>query len=143
MNTKRLLSSVAGLALVAGGAFGLAACGGDSNGGTTGGDGGSSEDAPAASESDIAEDLQNARQAVLDALAEDDSWSQIMLASDVKAPTVKYGLLVVPYSFSEAASRIQSTVDIKDGKFTIDGDSAATGQTWVIDQDGNITEKAS
>lgn len=144
MNTKRLLSSAAGLALAAGGVFGLAACGGGesgSGGGTS--DSGTSEEAPAASESDIAEDLEAARQAVLDALAEDDSWKQIMLASDVKAPTVKYGLLVVPYAFSEAASRVQSTVDISDGKFTIDGDSAATGQTWVIDQDGNITEKAS
>jgi hypothetical protein len=35
---------------------------------------------------------------------------------------------------------VQGTISISDGEFTIDGDSAATGQTWQIDQDGNITE---
>lgn len=143
MNTKRLLSSAAGLALVAGGAFGLAACGGDSgNTGGSGSGGETSEEAPAASESDISDDLESARQTVLEALADDDSWEQVMLASDVNAPTVKYGLLVMPYSPSEAASRVQSTIEIDGDKFTIEGDSAATGQTWVIDQDGNITEKS-
>ena len=43
-------------------------------------------------------------------------------------------------SYSEAASRVQGTVDIKDGKFKIEGDSAATGQTWQIDQDGSLSE---
>ncbi len=62
-----------------------------------------------------------------------------MLASDVKAPTVKYGMLVVPYTPSDAASRVQGTVTITDGAYTIDADSAATGETWVIDQDGTIT----
>jgi hypothetical protein len=53
---------------------------------------------------------------------------------------VKYGLLVVPYSYSDAASRVQGTITITDGKYTIDADSAATGDTWRIDQDGKITE---
>lgn len=89
---------------------------------------------------DVADDLENARTAIADALAEDDSWGQIMLASDVKAPTVKYGMLVVPYTPSDAASRVQGTVTITDGAYTIEADSAASGQTWQIDQDGTITE---
>lgn len=134
MKTNKVLTTGLGIVVALTGAFGLTACGSDS------GDGGGTSQNQAASESDIAEDLENARTAVADALAEDDSWNQIMLASDVTAPTVKYGLLVVPYSFSDAASRIQGTVTITDGKFTIDGDSAETGTTWQIDQDGVITE---
>jgi hypothetical protein len=134
---KRHTALTTGLGLVVAltGVFGLTACGSD-DGGSAGG----SSSQEQASESDIAEDLENARTAVADALAEDDSWAQIMLASDVQAPTVKYGLLVVPYTFSDAASRIQGTIDIEDGKYTIEGDSAATDKTWQIDQDGTITE---
>jgi len=132
---NKALTSALGVVVALTGVFGLTACGSDDSG-----SGGSSAGEQAASESDIAEDLENARTAVADALAEDDSWAQIMLASDVTAPTVKYGLLVVPYTSSEAASRIQGTVNIEDGKYTIDGDSAETGQTWQIDQDGTITE---
>ncbi|MGN8244949.1 hypothetical protein ACTHAM_002061 [Cellulomonas soli] len=134
MKRNRVLTAGLGLVVALTGAFGLTACSSDDNG----------SDSPAGqsqeTESDIATDLEAARTAVADALAEDDSWAQIMLASDVKSPTVKYGLLVVPYSFSEAASRIQGTINIEDGKYTIDGDSAATGETWQIDQDGTITK---
>lgn len=130
MKQNKLLTTGLGLLVAVTGVFGLAACG----------DGSGASSEVQAADVDIAEDLENARTAVADALAEDDSWAQIMLASDVKAPTVKYGLLVVPFVPSEAASRVQGTVDIKDGKFTIEGDSAATGQTWQIDQDGKISE---
>lgn len=136
MKRNKALTSALGVVVALTGVFGLTACGSDDGGSSNG----SSSGEQAASESDIAEDLENARTAVADALAEDDSWAQIMLASDVSAPTVKYGLLVVPYTASEAASRIQGTVNIEDGKYTIDGDSAETGQTWQIDQDGTITE---
>ncbi len=136
MKRNKALTTGLSLAIALTGVFGLAACGSDDDGNG----GGTSAGSEAASESDIAEDLQNARTAVADALAEDDSWAQIMLASDVQAPTVKYGLLVVPYTASDAASRIQGTVNIDGGKYTIDGDSAATGKTWQIDQDGTITE---
>ncbi|WP_448631369.1 hypothetical protein [Cellulomonas soli] len=134
MKRNRVLTAGLGLVVALTGAFGLTACSSD--------DGGSDSPAGQSQEttSDIATDLEAARTAVADALAEDDSWAQIMLASDVKSPTVKYGLLVVPYSFSDAASRIQGTINIKDGKYTIDGDSAATGETWQIDQDGTITK---
>lgn len=134
MKRNTVLTAGLGLVIAFAGVTGLTACSSDDAGS------GSSASQAAASESDIAEDLEKARTAVLDALAEDDSWTQIMLASDVQAPTVKYGLLVVPYSFSDAASRIQGTINIDNGSFTIDGDSAATGDTWQIDQDGNITE---
>lgn len=133
---KRTIITTGLTALIAlTGAFGLAAC-------SSGDDAASGGETAATTTQDIdvAEDLQNARVAVADALAEDDSWNQIMLASDVKAPTVKYGLLVVPYSFSEAASRVQGTITITDGKYTIDADSAESGKTWQIDQDGTITE---
>lgn len=136
MKRTKALTTGLTLAIALTGVFGLTACGSDDGGSGSG----TSAEEQAATESDIAEDLENARVAVADALAEDDSWAQIMLASDVQAPTVKYGLLVVPYSFSDAADRIQGTVTIDGGKFTIDGDSAETGLTWQIDQDGTITE---
>lgn len=135
MKHNKVLTTGLGIAVALIGVFGLTACGSSDDSGS-----GSSAGSEAASESDITEDLENARTAVADALAEDDSWAQVMLASDVTAPTVKYGLLVVPYTFSDAASRIQGTINIEDGKYTIDGDSAATGLTWQIDQDGTITE---
>jgi hypothetical protein len=133
VKSNKVLSTGLGLMIAVTGAFGLTACGSDDSGTGT-----SSESTQAAV--DVTEDLENARTAVADALAEDDSWAQIMLASDVEAPTVKYGLLVVPYSFSDAASRVQGTVTITDGDYTIEADSAATGLTWQIDQDGTITE---
>jgi len=143
MKRNTMLTRSLGLAIAVTATFGLAACGSDdssssdaSASATTAADGGSDA---AAADVDVAEDLEAARTAVADALAEDDSWGQIMLASDVKAPTVKYGMLVVPYTPSDAASRVQGTVTITDGAYTIDADSAATGETWVIDQDGTIT----
>lgn len=133
MKRNKVLTTGLGLLITVTGVFGLTACGSDEGGSET-------PAASAAVEVDVKEDLENARTAVADALAEDSSWAQIMLASDVKAPTVKYGLLVVPYIASDAASRVQGTVAITDGKYTIEADSAATGQTWKIDQDGAITE---
>lgn len=133
MKNHKVLTTSLGLLIAVTGVFGLSACG-SNDGGTEG----SSETAPA--DVDVVEDLENARTAVADALAEDDSWAQIMLASDVDAPTVKYGLLVVPYVASDAAEHVQGTITIDDGNYTIDAESAATGQTWQIDQDGTIAE---
>lgn len=138
MNTTKM--RVAGIGvLVAGALLGFSACGGGSSADVT--------EAPATSPSataepvvDVAEDLENARQAISDALAEDPSWTQIMLASDVQSPTVKYGMLVVPFVPSDASARVQGTIQIANGKFTIEAESAATGSTWQIDQDGAITE---
>lgn len=130
---KKILSTALGLVIAVAGVLGLVACGSD---GEPGGETSVNESASV----DVTEDLENARQTILDVLADDDSWSQIMLASDVQQPTVKYGLLVVPYSYSDAASRVQSTITITNGEFAIDADSAATGQTWRIDQEGTITE---
>lgn len=131
MKSSKIVTVALGLTIAFTGAVGLAAC---STEGST----------PSTSVSegtvDVAADLESARQAILDALAEDDSWGQIMLASDVTRPTVKYGLLVVPYVHSEAADHVQGTITITDGQFTIEAESAATGETWQIDQDGTITQ---
>lgn len=130
-----------GLLIAATATFGLTACGSDDDA-TTGTSTSAEGSDVAAADVDVADDLETARTAVADALAEDDSWNQIMLASDVKAPTVKYGMLVVPFTPSDAASRVTGTVAIEDGAFVIEADSEATGQTWQIDQDGTITEKS-
>ena len=132
MKTTKMRATGLAIVIAATGAFGLTAC---------------SEDSAAPAESagveqsavDVATDLETARQAVLDALADDD-WAQVMLASDVTEPTVKYGLMVMPFAPTEAAERVTGTVNIDGGKFVIEAVSAATGQTWQIDQDGNITE---
>ena len=132
MNNTKLRATGLALLIAVTGAFGLTACSGD-DGGSEGSSEGTEVDV------DVAEDLETARQAVLDALADDD-WAQVMLASDVDAPTVKYGLMVMPFVASEAAARVTGTVTIDGGNFVIDAESAATGQTWQIDQDGTITE---
>jgi hypothetical protein len=132
VKNNKVLTAGLGLLIAATGAFGLSACSSDD-----GGSEGSSAETPV--DVDVAEDLQTARQAVLDALADDD-WAQVMLASDVDAPTVKYGLMVMPFVASEAAARVTGTVTIDGGNFVVEAESAATGQTWQIDQDGTITE---
>lgn len=137
MKRHKVLTTGLGLLVALTGAAGLTACSSDSD---TGSGGGGDAAETETVDVDVAEDLENARTPVADALAEDDSWAQIMLASDVQAPTVKYGLLVVPYSYSDAASRVQGTITITDGTYTIEADSAETGKTWQIDQDGEITE---
>ncbi|PVU83565.1 hypothetical protein DDP54_11815 [Cellulomonas sp. WB94] len=137
MKSNKVLSTGLGLLVAVTGVLGLAACGSDSDDSSSSGSTSASSQAAV----DVTDDLQNARKAVADALAEDDSWAQIMLASDVEAPTVKYGLLVVPYTASDAAKRVQGTVTITDGTYKIEAESAATGKTWQIDQDGSITEK--
>lgn len=134
MTTNKMLTTGLGLLIALTGALGVTACSGD-----TGTSASQSTAADAAATVDVAEDLENARLTVLEAL-EDDDWAQVMLASDVDAPTVKYGLLVMPYTYSDATSRVQGTIEIDGDKFTIEADSAATGQTWQIDQDGTITE---
>lgn len=135
-NTKLSAGLLAAL-LVAGGTFGLAGCAGgtETSGGTGGGDSSTSQDA----DSDVTTDLETARQAVIDGLATKPGSTQIMLAGDVKQPTEKYGLLVMPFVKSDAAERVTGTVNITDGKYVIEAVSAASGDTWQIDQDGKIS----
>lgn len=134
MKHNKVLTTGFGLLIAVTGTFGLAAC--SSEGGGNGGD----TTATAEVNVDVAKDLQTARQAVLDALADDD-WAKVMLADDVEGPTVKYGLMVMPFTASDAASRVTGTVTIEEGgQFVIEAESAATGETWQIDQDGNITQ---
>lgn len=133
MKRNKVLATGLGLLIGVTGVTGLTACSSD--------DGANGSDSTVTAEVnvDVATDLQTARQAVLDALADDD-WAQVMLASDVDAPTVKYGLMVMPFAATDAASRVTGTVTIDGGKFVIEADSAATGETWKIDQDGDITQ---
>lgn len=132
MKNHKLRAAGLTLLIATTGALGLAACSSD--------DGGSTPTAAVEQSTvDVATDLQTARQAVLDALA-DDNWDKVMLASDVGAPTVKYGLMVMPFAPTDAASRVTGTVTIDGSNFKIEAVSAATGTTWQIDQDGNITE---
>lgn len=140
MNTTKLRAGVLAAVILTAGTFGLAGCAGDS-GSTSGSTSGSSSSSQSET-SDVAADLETARQAIVDALAEDPNWTQVMLAGDVKQPTQKYGLLVMPFVKSEAAKRVTGTVDISDGKYVIEAESAETGETWQIDQDGNITQAA-
>jgi len=133
MNNTKIRAAALATLIALTGAFGLSAC--------------SSDSAPDASQTqstevDVAEDLQAARQAVEDALAEDSSWTQVMLAGDVTQPTQKYGLLVMPFVKSEAAKRVTGTVTIDGGKYVIEAESAETGHVWQIDQDGTISEVA-
>jgi len=134
MKRNKVLATGLGLLIGVTGLTGLTACSSSDDGGTAG-----DETVAAEVNVDVATDLQTARQAVLDALADDD-WAQVMLASDVDAPTIKYGLMVMPFAMTDAAERVTGTVTIDGDKFVIEADSAATGETWQIDQDGNISE---
>ena len=135
MNTKTMRAGGLAVLIAATGAFGLTACSSD--------DGAAGTDTEVSQEAavDVATDLETAKAAVDEALAGED-WAQVMLASDVDSPTVKYGLMVMPFVKTDAAERVTGTVNIDGGNYTIEAVSAATGQTWQIDQDGNISEAA-
>jgi len=134
MKNDKLRAAGLALLIAATGTFGLTACSSDD-------DSAASSDTVASvpADVDVATDLQTARQAVIDALADDD-WAQVMLASDVDGPTVKYGLMVMPFAPTDAAERVTGTVNIDGGKYVIEAVSAATGDTWQIDQDGTISQ---
>ena len=132
MNTTKAKASALALLITAVGTLGLAACSSDAEG-----DAGESA-AAAASCTALTSDLETAKQAVVDALADDD-WAQVMLASDVDSPTVKYGLMVMPFVKTDAAERVTGTVDITDGNYVIEAEGT-DGVVCQIDQDGTITE---
>lgn len=133
MKRNKIITTGLGLLIAVTGLAGLTACSSGS------GSKGTQTAVTAPSTVDVATDLQTGRQAVLDALAKQD-WPQVMLASDVTVPTMKYGLMVMPFAHTGAAKRVTGTVTINGGKFVIQAVSAATGQTWQIDQDGNISK---
>lgn len=135
MNIKKVQATGAALLIAAMGTFGLAACSSDT--GSTGGEDGGA--ASAACEA-LTTDLETAKTAVDDALADDD-WAQVMLASDVSEPTVKYGLMVMPFVKTDAAERVTGTVNIDGGNYVIEAEDA-DGAICQIDQDGTITEAA-
>ncbi|QRY40110.1 hypothetical protein JVX92_11445 [Microbacterium hominis] len=138
MRKSTLTTGILAAILFAGGAFGLTGCGAETS--TAGGAGGGGSSASQATQSDVTADLESARQAVIDGLEAKPGSTQIMLAGDVKQPTEKYGLLVMPFVKSDAAKRVTGTVNIDGGSYVIEAVSSATGETWQIDQDGTITQ---
>lgn len=137
-NSLVRIGLVAALALTS--AAGLAACSGSDSGAATAE---SSAAAPAAQGDDAAtkEDLTKARQVVLDTLESNGDLPQIYLANDVDKPTEKYGMLVVPYDWSDATEKLTtSIVKIDGGKFVIGALAKESQKEYQIDQDGTITE---
>lgn len=120
-------------------AVSVAACGSDSDSGSD-----TSAAETSGEDSGTKADLEAARQVILDTLKDNPDLTQIYLANDVDKPTEKYGMLVVPYDYSDATEKLTtSIVDITDGTdFTIGALAAESQKTWEIDQDGNITEAA-
>ncbi|WP_022868369.1 hypothetical protein [Schaalia vaccimaxillae] len=138
-NSLLRVGLVAALALTT--TAGLAACSDSSESGATS----TAESAavPAAEGDDAAtkEDLVNARQVVIDTLASNPDLTQIYLANDVDKPTEKYGMLVVPYNWSDATEKLTtSIVKIDGGKYVIGALASESQKTYEIDQDGNISE---
>jgi hypothetical protein len=115
----------------------LAACGGD---GGDGGGGASAATAAAEESEAFVADMEAGVKIVNDAVAEEPATTKIMLASDVEQPTQKYGMWVMPYYPSEAVEKFTMTIEIDNGDFVVECVSAATGKTWQMDQDGNMTE---
>jgi len=130
-----------GAVMLASAAFGVTACGGNAEAPSST----SSPSAPAEAGGESAEfvaDLEAGVNTINEKLAEDDTMTQIMLASDVDQPTQKYGMWVMPYHPSEAVEKFMSTVQIDGGKFVVTATSAETGKEWQMDQDGALTEVA-
>lgn len=139
-NSLVRIGLAAALALTS--AAGLAACSGSDSGAAPAG-AESSAAAPAAQGDDAAtkEDLTKARQVVLDTLAENGDLPQVYLANDVDKPTEKYGMLVVPYDWSDSTEKLTtSIVKIDGGKFVIGALAKESQKEYQIDQDGTITE---
>lgn len=139
MSSTLRVATGAVLALVL--ATGLGACSGSSDAPASGA--ASSTSSTSTEDAGTHADLEAARQTILSTLEERGELPEIYLASDVKKPEEKYGMLVVPYVHSEATEKLTtSIVKIDGGNFTIGAISAATGTEWQIDQDGNISEAA-
>ena len=140
MSTSALRAAT-GAVLVLTLAAGLGACSASNDAPTSGA--ASSSSAVSAEDAGTHADLEAARQTILSTLEERGDLPEIYLASDVKKPEEKYGMLVVPYVHSEATEKLTtSIVKINGGAFTIGAISASTGTEWQIDQDGTITEAA-
>lgn len=140
MKNSLLRISVA-LALALTGSSALAACSGSD---APAAQSAASDSAAQGEDAETKADLELARKTILDTLADNPDLDQIYLASDVKKPTEKYGMLVVPYAYSEATEKLTtSIVKIEKGpKFIIGAVAAESQKTWEIDQDGKISEKS-
>lgn len=131
--------------------FGLSACGSDKKDADTKASTSTSQEATTEKsestsstfdESDeFKADMQKAVDTVKEQLAKDPNQTQMMIANDVDQPTEKYGMWVLPFYPSDATKKFTMQIQIKDGKnFKVTLVSAASGKTWSMDQDGNITE---
>ncbi|MDC4232917.1 hypothetical protein M3T53_04225 [Actinomyces sp. B33] len=120
------------------GTAGLAACSGSSDAPAAAGQSAAVEGEDAATK----DDLVRARQTILDTLESNPSLTQIYLANDVDKPTEKYGMLVVPYDWSDDTEKLTtSIVKIEGGtNFVIGALAAQSQKTYQIDQDGTISE---
>ncbi|MCD4549523.1 hypothetical protein [Schaalia sp. lx-260] len=117
--------------------IGLAACSSSSSTQS-----GASASAASGEDSATKADLEKALQTVKDTLASKPELTQIYLANDVDKPTEKYGMLVVPYAYSDATEKLTtSIVEINGGKYVIGAVAKESQKTWQIDQDGKISEK--
>lgn len=136
-----ILRASLALTLALTGTAGLAACSGSSDSAAT--TQSAASETAQGEDAETKADLELARQTILDTLADNPDLDQIYLASDVKKPTEKYGMLVVPYAYSDATEKLTtSIVKIEEGpKFIIGAVAAESQKTWEIDQDGTITEK--
>lgn len=137
MKNARGISLGVSVALLA--TVGLVGCGADdADGADQDQNGGEAQEA--LEHPEVQEDLEEARQVILDGLEEfgEDS-SEFLLADDVSSPEQKYGMWVLPFEHSEATESMTSQVNIDGGAFTIEAEAAEDGTTYVIDQDGEIT----
>lgn len=135
MKNSALRVSLAAL-LALGLGVGVSACSGSSSSSSSSASQAQGEDAATKA------DLEKARQVVTDTLKDKPELTQIYLASDVDKPTEKYGMLVVPYAYSDATEKLTtSIVEISGGKYTIGALAKSSQKTWTIDQDGKISEK--
>jgi len=91
-------------------------------------------------DSAVQEDLREAGTTVSEALVDYPDVTQVVLSDAANQATLIYGALEVPFEASEATTELTRTVEIVDGgNFVIEAESAASGETWAIDQDGNVT----
>lgn len=92
-------------------------------------------------EPEVEADLVEAKKVIDDAIADKGEQPSFYLASDVKSPEQKYGMWVLPYHHSDATEKVTEVVNIEGGKYEIVAVSAETGAEYVIDQNGNISQK--
>lgn len=85
-------------------------------------------------------DLTAAFDAVTQAVADYPDAQQIVLSTSATEPSFAYGALELPFTPSDATSKLTQAVAVKGGEFVISATSAASGIVYTIDQTGAITQ---